>query len=61
MRANGVASSDRDPPSRIISLTIRPVAGALQIPHEAWAVARYAPGTSGTGPISGIPSTVSGR
>jgi hypothetical protein len=37
---NGDASRDCDPPSRIISLTTRPVAGESRIPQEACAVAR---------------------
>ena len=59
--AKGAASSERDPPSRIISATILPVAGAVSSPHEPCAVARNVPGAQGTGPMSGRPSTVIAR
>ena len=44
-----------------IHTIIRPVAGAFRIPHTAWPVARNTPGAPGTGPISGMPSSVTGR
>src|SRR5262249_8140701 len=48
-------------PSVIISATASPVAGAFSIPHGPWPVATYAPVTPGTRPMSGRPSSVTGR
>src|SRR5438094_976696 len=59
--SNGPRSSVAAAPSVISSARARPVAGALSIPHGPWPVATYAPATPGTRPISGRPSSVTGR
>ena len=47
--------------SMISSATASPVAGALRIPQTPCPVARYAPATPAIAPISGSPSSVTGR
>ena len=59
--ANGARSMRCAAPSRINSLIASPVAGALSMPQTLWPAATQAPSIPGTAPISGRPSSVTGR